>query len=363
MFGTICAKCPAGLSVPTDHFSGDGTVAIWIAEASPDCMELTNRMFNIPSNLRMTGNYSQSTRIIIAILGVLMMSSLSGCASSRYAFGKAEHYRTSPELASITTQQIERGRPHAVIDGFGWVWGIPSKIILWDRRVENHRIDERTEAEIATYLADNQLSTVKVRLNQYRPLDDWNRLVANKAVGAGWRYTLGALSVAGEALFPGRLFGGDHYNPFTNTIHIYSNVPAIAFHEGGHAKDFAQRKWKGTYAALYLLPAVPLYHEAIATEDALTYVLVTRDAETQREAYNILYPAYGTYIGNAINDPFGIGYIAGVLVGHAAGRWMSSQIEDPPPVRSRPPATEQSSEPVVEATPVSHLQDDESGLQ
>lgn len=309
------------------------------------------QFFLTPMMTRKTSNQS-SAAFAIGILVSVICITTAGCASSRYSFGKVEYYRTSPELAAITTPQIERGQPNAFVDGFGWVWGIPSKIILWDRRVENHRIDGRTEAEIASYLADNQLNTVKVRLNQYRPLDDWNRLVANKAVGAGWRYTLGTLSVAGEAIFPGRLFGGDHYNPFTNTIHIYSNIPAIAYHEGGHAKDFARRKWKGTYAAVYLLPGVPLYHEALATEDALTYVLATRDTETQREAYNILYPAYGTYLGGAINDPTGIGYVAGVLLGHASGRWMSSQIEDPPPPHLPQNITNGSSSP-AEAPPVS----------
>lgn len=290
-------------------------------------------------------------RALIPLFIAVLNCVVPGCATSQYWYGSSENYRTSPELAAITTQQIERGRPNAFVDGFGWVWGIPSKIILWDRRIENHHIDAQTESEIASYLADNDLQTVKVRLNQYRPGDDWERLVANKSVGAGWRYTLGLLSVAGETVFPGRLFGGDHYNPFTNTIHLYSNAPAIAFHEGGHAKDFAQRKWKGTYAAAYLLPAGPLYHEAIATEDALSYVKSTRNAATQREAYNLLYPAYGTYVGSVIRDPAGVGYIAAVLVGHAAGRWMSSQIEDPPPVRPQREFSERDS--LSESTAVS----------
>ena len=115
--------------------------------------------------------------------------------------------------------------------------------MLFDRRVENHRIDQQTENEIAAYLNDNELTSVKVRLNQYRPADDWKRLVANKSVGAGWRYTIGGLSVLGETIFPGRMFGSDHFNPYTNTIHLYSNIPAIAIHEAGHSKDFARRKW------------------------------------------------------------------------------------------------------------------------
>ncbi len=256
---------------------------------------------------------------------------LFGCASTSYRYGHASHYYTSQKLADITGPQIERGQPRRFVDGFGWLWGNPSKIVLWDRRMENHDIDGQTEAELAAYLQDNELTSVKVRLNQYNPRDDWRRLVANTAVGPGWRYTLGTLLVAGETIFPGRLFGGDHYNPFTNTVHLYSNSAAIAFHEAGHAKDFARRKWKGTYAAAYLIPGVPLYHEAQATNDALSYVTATRDPALQREAYNLLYPAYATYVGSAVNDPTGIAYVGAVLVGHAAGRWKSRQIPDLPP--------------------------------
>ncbi len=260
------------------------------------------------------------------LLSAIFAVAGSGCANSPYNFGNSHAYHITPELESPPGEQIERGQPNAVIDTFGWIWGIPGKIMLFDRRVENHSIDSRTEAEIAAYLQDNQLSTVKVRLNQYHPGDDWKRLVANRSVGAGWRYTLGAISVLGETIFPGRLFGGDHYNPFTNTIHLYSNVPAIGYHEGGHAKDFARRRWKGTYAAVYLIPGVSLYHEALATGDALGYVMFTRDLPAQQEAVEILYPAYGTYVGNAISGQVPFGYFIGLIGGHIAGQWTSRNL-------------------------------------
>ena len=266
-------------------------------------------------------------RLAAAIL-VFFAVALSGCASTPYSYGSAARYRSSPELAARTEVQMERGRPHKAIDTFGWAWGIPSKILLWDRRVENHRIDAHTETQLATYLGENELSTVKVRLNQYHPREDWHRLVANKSVGAGWRYTVGAVSVAVEAIFPGRLFGGDHYNPYTNTIHLYSNAPAIALHEAGHAKDFARRKWKGTYAAVRILPIVPLIQEAIATSDALGYLEARENVSAQQEAYEILYPAYGTYVGAEIKalGPFGV--VIGALGGHAIGRWKSWKLEE-----------------------------------
>lgn len=153
------------------------------------------------------------------------------------------------------------------------------------------------------------------------------RLRSNKSVGAGWRLTLsGAVSVLGESIFPGRVFGRDHFNPYTNTIHLYSNVPAIALHEGGHSKDYARRKWKGTYAAVYMLPFAPLSQEAIATNDSLSYIVAKSDLEAQQEAYEILYPAYGTYVGNAIAGPVPHGYFMGLIGGHIAGRWKSWQL-------------------------------------
>jgi len=263
--------------------------------------------------------------LLFAIPGIVF---LSGCANTPYKFGTADRYRTSAELAARTEVPIERGQPNAVVDSIGWVWGIPGKIMLWDRRVSSHRIDEHTAEEIAAYLCDNELSTVKVRLNQYHPGDDWRRLAANKSVGAGWRYTVGALSVLGETVLPGRIFGSDHYNPYTNAIHLYSNVPAIALHEGGHAKDYAYRKWKGTYAFSRILPISPLCQEVIATNDALGYLKATRGLEAQQEGYVLLYPAFGSYVGAELSRYVPAGQLVGVLCGHAAGRWMSWKLEE-----------------------------------
>jgi len=276
-------------------------------------------------NLPVRTTYIDFLNAVFRILGLALLTA-SGCATTTYTAGTTQGYHTSPELARRTQVQIERGQPNTMVDSIGWVWGIPDKLLLFDRRVANHRIDKTTEAEIAAYLEDNELSTVKVRLNQYRPLDDWKRLHANKSVGAGWRYTFGAFAVLGETVFPGRIFGSDHFNPYSNTIHLYSNVPALAFHEAGHSKDYAQRYWKGTYAASYSLPFVPLYQEAIATNDALSYVMSTRDLQSQQEAYEILYPAYGTYVGNSISGVVPAGYFVGLIGGHIAGQWKSREL-------------------------------------
>ncbi len=241
-----------------------------------------------------------------------------------------QSYNVSQEICDATTVQIERGKPRPIIDGIGWVVGIPNKIILWNRRVENHKISADTECHVTNYLASNRLNHVKVRLNQYRPLDDWYRLTQNKTVAWPWRYTFGTVNVLGETLFPGRIFGGDHYNPFTATIHVYSDVPAVALHEAAHAKDFSRRNYPGTYAAIYILPGVPLYHESVASRDVMAYLESLGDPDLNREGHNILYPAYGTYVGGAAGTLFPVAsaplYYAGVLGGHLAGRLESRKI-------------------------------------
>jgi hypothetical protein len=279
-----------------------------------------------------------SGRVSLAItVGVVFLAAADDACASDWLKPReiqVDRVNVAPELVKATQDSpIERGKRRPVLDGVGWVFGIPSKVILWDRRVENHNVSADTEEAIRQYLDDNDLDHVKVRINQYAPLEDWRRLRANKTVGWGYRYTLGALSVAGEAILPGRLIGGDHYNPFTGTIHLYSDVSAIALHEGGHAKDFTRRKLPGTYALCAALPVVSLWPEAIATGDAIAYAQENDESELERESYRILFPAYGTYVGGAVGDfvaPVALPIYAGAVVaGHAVGRVQARLVSAP----------------------------------
>ena len=264
-------------------------------------------------------------------LGMLALLAASGCKILVPKPISVVRNNIPADLIADDELQIERGKPRPIIDSFGCVWGIPSKLMLWNRKVENHRISPETETLLFEYMETNGLSDIKVRLNQYRPWDDWRRLTRNTSIAWPWRYTFGTVATLGETVVPGRLFGGDHYNPYTGTIHLYGDVPSIAFHEAAHAKDFSNRRYPGNYAALYILPAVPLWHERIATNDVLSYVQNGNDRTLEREAYHTLYPAYGTYLGNAggyafprHSNPI---YLGGILVGHAIGRWQSPKDE------------------------------------
>lgn len=267
------------------------------------------------------GFFRDLARSSVTLFAVLFC----GCNALSPRVIPSDRYNISPDFVKNNSQPIERGTPRPVIDTVGWVVGIPSKLLLWNRRVENHNIGPETEARVVEYLQANNLQHIKVRLNQYRPLDDWRRLTKNKSVAWPWRYSLGTLSVVGETILPGRIFGGDHYNPFTHTVHLYSDLPSIALHEAAHGKDFSRREYPGTYAAAYLIPVVPLYHESVASRDVMAYVAQLGDQELIDESYRVLYPAYGTYVGSAVasftppvfSTPL---TIVGAAAGHIEGR-------------------------------------------
>lgn len=260
---------------------------------------------------------------------------LSGCASAPYEFGTgrlAEDAALYPKME----QQFYIGEPHAFLDNAGWFWpdSLFRKLILLDTSIDNHKISPETLAALERYLVDNEMEHVQVLVNCYKPGNQWSRLFRNRTVGGGWRFTLGILSVVNYTIMPGRFFGGDAYNPYTHTIYLYSDNINVALHEAGHAKDFARRELKGTHAAIYSLPFAPLYYEARASNDALSYLKAIDDVEQQADAYATLYPAYGTYLagnlGRNASDPIVVQLATAVpahIVGRIAGAWRP---DDPP---------------------------------
>lgn len=246
----------------------------------------------------------------------------SGCASTRLT-------KTDP---APPAPQVERGQPRKFVDGVGWVFGIPEKVLLWDRRAENHQVSAETEESIVKYMAANGLESTKVRINQYAPGDEWRRLAANKNVGAGWRYTFGALRTLGYTVLPGRLVGNDGYNPYTDTVSIYSDIPALAMEQAGHAKVIHGQSQPGTYATVFSLPVLALFPEKRAKDDVLEYIAWEGGPAAEATAMRTLYPQYGSEIGGQAGafvpglDP--LLTLAGAGVGHVAGWYESRGLDE-----------------------------------
>jgi hypothetical protein len=272
---------------------------------------------------------------------LLPLALLAGCATVPYHYG-TDRENVAFQPSRPVESRIARGRPVPFLDGAGHYFvSLPTKVILLNWQVDNHRISAETEALLSNYLDANQLTGVKVRLNQYAPGGEWRRLFKNPEMPGFFKYTVGLFSTSIYTILPDRLFagllGGDNYNPYTNTINLYSDNPAVALHEAAHAKDFAakSRGFRGWYAFMRLLPLMPLWQEARATGDTVGYTIEEKMPEDRKESYKVLYPAYATYIvGEGLTwvpldlwASYAI-QMAVAIPGHITGRIKAALVED-----------------------------------
>jgi hypothetical protein len=259
-------------------------------------------------------------------MGVLTLTVLAcGCATVPYHITSAQDYPGSYPLAR-NEPQVVTGAPNGFLDASDWFWpgSLLAKLLLWNGKVDSHQISDETVAAAVRFCREHELGDAMIRVNAYSVGDEWRRTFSNRNIHPLWRYPFGFVAWLGYTILPGRFFGGDNYNPYSNTINLYSDLKPIALHEAGHAQDFARQRYKGTYAFLYMIPFVDLYHEAVATSTALSYVETYGPLEEQKQACRLLYPAYGTYVGGNIGSYIFASwywpiYLGSVGVGHAVG--------------------------------------------
>lgn len=265
---------------------------------------------------------------------VVLLSCLTGagCATVPYQFGKAPQAAKDGPLSV----SFAYGKPNAPLDKLAWVVGLPSRILPLHGGINNHSLSQETADKLESYLQDNGLEDVYVRVNQYDPVGEWHRLRDNDRVAAPWRYSVGMLGLVGYTILPGRVFGGDLYNPFTNSLYINSDVSAVVLGEAAYAKDVRHRKLPGTYATINEFPVLALWRHVHAVNDLLGYARETRDWELERETYRVVYPQMGIHAaggGHTIATLFtsipiyGIPLVAwgGACVGHAVGQSSIAQ--------------------------------------
>lgn len=230
---------------------------------------------------------------------------------------------------------FERGKDNILLDGAGWVMGIPSKLLLWNTKVDSHSVSPEVEHQLRQYMTERGLTDVKVRINQYDPIGEWRRLLGNKSIHPAFKYTVGAYANLKYTMVPGRLFGADEYNPFTNSINLYSDRASLALREGAHAKQAIESGYRGLYASSMYIPGSPLWVDTTATREVLAYTKESGDRLLQRETYLVLFPAYGSRIGSSATFflDAGVGQAAQAslaLVGHAVGRTMAFRVSEGP---------------------------------
>lgn len=264
--------------------------------------------------------------LIVLVIGVSNARAFNLIAPAQSPAGE---FQTVEEPSEFVVD-IERGERLPIIDSVGWVLGIPKKLLLWDHRADNHEVSDDTIEETAGYLAENEVEGVKVRVNQYDPIGEWRRLAHNDRVGFGWRATVGSVYTLGYSIVPGRLFGNDWYNPYTDSVHVYSDIPSLAMEQAAHAKDVHERTHPGFYSAMQLLPFVGLVHEARSKQSVFDHIDEHGTVEERAEARRVLQPQLGSEIGGQlfvfVPQADAVLQLTGAAVGHVVGRYQASQI-------------------------------------
>jgi hypothetical protein len=251
----------------------------------------------------------------------------SGCATKPYEYGRS----TEPASGAQSTIYVDYGKPRKVLDGMNHALHWPVRKLAPKSRAGHSEPSSETVEKLKDYLIRNELTDVHVYVGCYDPKEQWRRLRDNRTIGPGWRYTLGTASVIGYTILPGRVFGGDRYNPFTNSLNMNSDFPSVVLHEAAFAKNVHARRRPGTYVALTALPIASLWRVSEDVGDVIAYAQAHEDWELEEEVYHVLYPRVGAE-GGSVGGLFLTAWwggpalsLGGAAVGHTVGRAVASR--------------------------------------
>jgi hypothetical protein len=284
-----------------------------------------------------SSRFKMSVRILIACCAFF-----TGCVQKNYRYGI-----TNPDLLAKlphTPNLITYGGDHSRIDFIERAVYYPRNLIRsWfpssKPQADPETLRLKTVQSAIDYLDDNGLQGVYVDVREYNPREQWNRLRGNTRIAPLWKYTGGTLHHVSYCLLPGRAFGRDSYNGFTNTLSVNSTSPANSVLHAGYVKKLYNQRYPGLYMAANWLPIVPLVRDCSVSSDVLTYARVKGDWSLERE---LLPKAYGKVGSETVSQATslipGLAYLpfystavlraAGKVAGKATGSIVASQREE-----------------------------------
>mgnify|MGYP001563864486 FL=1 len=108
----------------------------------------------------------------LTAVAYLAAAALVGCSTTVPYVGQGPH------------PQITRGRPVPVVDFLGNVFGLLSKLVLWEWKIDQHWVSEDTERYLVRYIDAPETFTegTHYSLNEYAPGRDLKRLWRNRKV-------------------------------------------------------------------------------------------------------------------------------------------------------------------------------------
>jgi hypothetical protein len=238
-------------------------------------------------------HYRRSRSIRFAIVASFLVQ-VSGCVQSSYRYGvsNVDLLPYLPQGPNVVTLGGEHPRLDVIERTVAYPRKWIRKWVPWLPKEELKSSEEKCASalESATeYLDDNNLSGVYIDVREYDPQEQWRRLRSNDRIAPIFKYTGGTLRHVRYCILPGRVFGFDSYNAYTNTLCIDSASEASAVFHAGYVKKLYAEKYPGIYMAANWLPIVPLWRDAVVSSDVLTYARSQQDWRLEKQLYPELY--------------------------------------------------------------------------
>ena len=132
-----------------------------------------------------------------------------------------------------------------------------------------------TDPEMAAVLSDlkydEALAGTHVSFGDTYPAESLSRVWNNRKIGLLSKM-LGTAAIPINDLLA-QVQRMDNYNPYSDTVTMFSSDPAILRHELGHAQDFASRSYPIPYYMLrQKVPLLDLYQEGVASVKAVDHL-------------------------------------------------------------------------------------------
>jgi hypothetical protein len=267
---------------------------------------------------------------------------------------KTNNYTNSfvSAIKNKNTIEVQVGSSnYAFVDLIRNILSIPKKFLLLNSNINSGNVSNETIEKMREYLDANGLHDVAISVNQYKPQWIWDRIFTNPKTSVLSKCTIGFMHGLYETFSIPKLTGGDHYDFASNTIHLFSNDASAALHACGHAKDYNQQEYPTLYALTKALPLVGplanLYQEAVASENAITYLREKKSGEGVRQAFTLLIPAFFSHLAKIALKPkvsplslmlftttqttknYVLRFLGIMAIGHCLGRIMASLESDP----------------------------------
>ena len=181
-----------------------------------------------------------------------LLSIFTGCASNTYRYGLDQPSFSKNPISVESGSHVLIGGPKAGIDRVESIVQAPRR--LFGELSGKQMVDPETakqQRQQATliadrYLAANGIENVNIDIRVYDPKLQWHRLKQNDQIAPVWKYTGGTIGWLRYTLLPMRAFHIDHYDPFTNTLHLNSTRPLRALYQAASAKEYQKKEIAGT---------------------------------------------------------------------------------------------------------------------